>query len=105
MLLKTLACVYMHVWGIACKRRDFSSHLIHSIAPPSLPPFLPPSLPSSLPPSCSNGYYIPGGGGSSSVSVGVASLTPAHSQSGSVTKVLSLLSKQMQLFTLSFDSW
>ena len=65
------------------------------LIPPPLLPFL------SI---CSNGYYIPGAGGSS-VSVGVASLNPAHSQSGSITKVLALLTKQMQLFTLSFDTW
>ena len=50
----------------------------------------------------SNGYYIPGTAG---VGVSVGVVNSAHSQSGSVTKVMDLLCKQMQLFTLSFDSW
>ena len=62
------------------------------------------SLSLSLNHNNSNGYYIPGTGGSG-VSVGVASLNSTHSQSGSITKVLDLLTKQMQLFTLSFDTW
>ena len=77
-----------------------------SLFPPSLSlfpsPFHSPSLSCQTP--CSNGYYIPGASGIS-VSVGVASQNSAHSQSGSITKVLGLLTKQMQLFTLSFDTW
>ena len=54
----------------------------------------------------SNYYYIPGANSSSSVSVGVASISPASSSSGgTVCDILSILTKQMQNYMLPFDIW
>ena len=51
---------------------------------------------------CSNNYYS---NSTSSVSVGGTSIGHTNSPSGTISSILSLLTKQMQTNTLPFDSW